>query len=1340
MPVHAAAVDAWECLADGGLATFALVPEATPPCPQDEGIAAGPGDDTNPVNSIRPGKLNGLATLAVANLGFSASSGRKKVFPSSQGYDITVTDERGGYGMQLTVALEFENPHPGESMIVSLKKIKQMLYEPSEGEAPEESELALVSTTFQDWVDGKWVDITADIRYTESAEAVADAVMRQDVQQTAGTLKQTGDTEAAKLGPVGDKGRIILQYRCDRLYSVKEMAVDAGALTGGATERDMVPIAVHLPFSSPVERFGDVSDASGCFTSAAGAVHVRLTAPAGTRLLETHGANAAALLDLCTRQPQLERSAVLLPSSTLVPVPSAAGGGGPVSLDQAWPCAPPRPACLLLWLSVPTVGDDFVTDLLGSGSGDTLTPASTRTVVHVPAPSELPFFRISMPGGQEALLLSATTTTRQCALPEKVARLHTTVTISDASGSTGMSAKSTHVGGKSAGTVRDRFNALSVRRFLNHLRAIPAMTQAQAQQEGEPIFRKHDLICEAVYIFDSRVRQKEHIFLRVADLDRSTVDTLMAALAHVAGDDGSAAAAAQSADGTTAAAASAAASVLERTGKSHVLEAVTRYIEAVSSIKPGGATSFVPPCEALVSDYVQKFERQAQTMLAPGMDLRQTTFVHFDTDGGHNYGGDCYRAVRKMVQECGPVVGGMVTGVGSWVDQHCATAVAKILRGPCILSLSFPDSAAGSGGGGGADTLSHHARRDLSSWIRAARTVPIQVSMGAGATDWRASHGVRTEDAVSVIGASVAPEIAASGGASTRVSFGPPDVSDVRSTRAVIKGINAGDSFTTFLLCRVPPQQLLPAALASGSASGLTVICNPSAEDDGEDLQRPATAAGAVVLETLAEGSGLMLAHRMLKLLDGSNHGASTGGSAFSANTSVLVNRLRHRIEDDLSFQWNLALPGGDTAYLGRAKTESRVPVPKNRQPEAPELSISLERKRHREELGWGFVRGRGGKGLGGRSGFMAKAMNKSRRKSVPVSACAFSFGGGGAAASAGAYASACGGGSFGDASFGGGSAIVHRATASFGSMSTAAPCSAVGSSPSYSPTSPSYSPTSPSYSPTSPSYSPTSPSYGGFGSRESTREAVFKCALPEQILQHSDHLRMSGVEPAENWSMNDFGRQLALAVTAVTTAHVAATSAVAPPEDPLVAAVLGASAPGPVVAAVATSPAQRESALLCSMVGMLRSWWVLLLATPVAGLTAEQATMVAAAQAQLTARLPLATRLPQLMATITAATASLPASLMKGAPFSPTRCPMDQMCSGFAGDGEEDQRKPRCQMGHIMERSSYQQGAYVSGWGCDACNSDVTHPPGTLRWMCMVCLNTKGDGTDYCFSCHPAE
>ena len=97
------AADVWKCLPDGGLEVVEVIPEAVP-SPGDQGIPPSQGDDRSPVNSIRPGKLNGLATLAVANIGFSSSSGSKKVFPSSQQYEIEVTDEQGGYGMNLVLS------------------------------------------------------------------------------------------------------------------------------------------------------------------------------------------------------------------------------------------------------------------------------------------------------------------------------------------------------------------------------------------------------------------------------------------------------------------------------------------------------------------------------------------------------------------------------------------------------------------------------------------------------------------------------------------------------------------------------------------------------------------------------------------------------------------------------------------------------------------------------------------------------------------------------------------------------------------------------------------------------------------------------------------------------------------------------------------------------------------------------------------------------------------------------------------------------------------------------------------------------------------------------------
>ena len=78
--------------------------------------------------------------------------------------------------------------------------------------------------------------------------------------------------------------------------------------------------------------------------------------------------------------------------------------------------------------------------------------------------------------------------------------------------------------------------------------------------------------------------------------------------------------------------------------------------------------------------------------------------MNWDTDGGNNCG-PCYAAVTDLAEQA-DVVGGLVLGCGSWVDQHCATRLAEILGGPCLLSASWPAEAA-------QDAV---FRRDLSTW------------------------------------------------------------------------------------------------------------------------------------------------------------------------------------------------------------------------------------------------------------------------------------------------------------------------------------------------------------------------------------------------------------------------------------------------------------------------------------------------------------------------------------------------------------------------------------------------------------------------------------------------
>ena len=71
--------------------------------------------------------------------------------------------------------------------------------------------------------DGRWVDITTDIRYSDEAEAVAQSVFESDSGQTAGRLRTVGSVEDAKLGPVGTRGRIVLTYSCKSLYTYAQV-------------------------------------------------------------------------------------------------------------------------------------------------------------------------------------------------------------------------------------------------------------------------------------------------------------------------------------------------------------------------------------------------------------------------------------------------------------------------------------------------------------------------------------------------------------------------------------------------------------------------------------------------------------------------------------------------------------------------------------------------------------------------------------------------------------------------------------------------------------------------------------------------------------------------------------------------------------------------------------------------------------------------------------------------------------------------------------------------------------------------------------------------------------
>lgn len=282
--------------------------------------------------------------------------------------------------------------------------------------------------------------------------------------------------------------------------------------------------------------------------------------------------------------------------------------------------------------------------------------------------------------------------------------------------------------------------------------------------------------------------------------------------------------------------------------------------------------------------------------------VEHTSYVNFDTDGGNNCG-PCYDAIRELMTKLGPFAKGQVLGVGSWVDQDCATKVAKLLRGKCVLALNFPEHNA-------ADLL---LREDLSRWIGVLRSSPVSLTIAAGSTGWTARQGLRSENGVDCIFARPL------GDGDNDLTFGAPDVTDIDFTKAQLSGLNAGDSVELYLLSRFQVHEL---------AAKLFVV--PS----GVDTSTAKTCSVNIQPESL---NGVALAHHWLSAL------ASACPSGLACNTSVLCTRLRQRLEDDLSFAWNLPTKSGSTAAVGRAKTQLRPSVSTDKQPLEPILK-SLSR------------------------------------------------------------------------------------------------------------------------------------------------------------------------------------------------------------------------------------------------------------------------------------------------------------------------------------------------------------------------------------------------------------
>ena len=63
-------------------------PKPTFTTPADQGIKPTQGDDTTPPNTLKKGKLNAIVAELFANVGFSTSNGRTRVFPNNYNFNL----------------------------------------------------------------------------------------------------------------------------------------------------------------------------------------------------------------------------------------------------------------------------------------------------------------------------------------------------------------------------------------------------------------------------------------------------------------------------------------------------------------------------------------------------------------------------------------------------------------------------------------------------------------------------------------------------------------------------------------------------------------------------------------------------------------------------------------------------------------------------------------------------------------------------------------------------------------------------------------------------------------------------------------------------------------------------------------------------------------------------------------------------------------------------------------------------------------------------------------------------------------------------------------------------
>jgi hypothetical protein len=508
-----------------------------------------------------------------------------------------------------------------------------------------------------------------------------------------------------------------------------------------------------------------------------------------------------------------------------------------------WGALPPCPTAVLVWLEVSNPSNPQPWELVEDQSNQ-------LKIYDVTDPHEAEFMLTHLAGRGPAtrLVRASLKPVLNRVGEDPSARVIFDITLSDASGST--SSVSNGV------TMRTAFNKIIMNRIKNRLRTIPVLV-------SHHLLAPQDRIMETVFVFDGSVIAEYSMVVKVCDfVDATEVGTFLDAFEKG----------------------------LRCPVKFSKYSEDLKYIFGrIGQQNPQGSTSFISAARRAAASFQQLFTNVKATMdESKGEVVVTSGFVNLDTDGGNNCG-ECYSSFRKLVDVVS-VTSGCVLGFGNWLDQDCASKVARIINGKALLALQIPVE----------NEMDFVYRQEMSLWIQSIRDVPLQLKLNCPhSTLWSSFSGERRDNMMEVL--------MAKSKLCKNLKFELPEIKgSTLTTGVILSGVKSGAEIDLYLAVRSEPSFDL-------FLKDLQIFVNDN--------------LGKVDLVIQPESSfGSMIGHKWIRVLE-----SKTG------RNSNLSSHLYNRILEDLSFNWNLPLPSKVTSYFGRSTiTEERNPISLLKQPIDP--------------------------------------------------------------------------------------------------------------------------------------------------------------------------------------------------------------------------------------------------------------------------------------------------------------------------------------------------------------------------------------------------------------------